>query len=99
MLTTLVSFSIGISDCINNLSFLPDTTLGWGENNGKQTHLEAVASDLSKRYPDASFSQASTLLIDDDKNNVNIAIKNSVRGLRLHVDAPDQIIEELLNIH
>lgn len=60
---------------------------GSGSNDGKQGHMASAAEELvgSTGMP---ITRNSTLLVDDDANNVRIALLNKVRAIRFLPDSP-----------
>ena len=61
---------------------------GNGAREGKQSHMASAAEELASSSPGLVITRNSTLLIDDDVNNIRIALANRVRAVRL---LPDQL--------
>jgi hypothetical protein len=55
--------------------------LGGGSKDGKQRHMASAAEELADSSG-LTITRDSTLLIDDDANNVRIALANKVRAIR-----------------
>lgn len=43
---------------------------------GKQAHLASAVEELAARHPEEMYTRASTLLIDDDADNIEAALQN-----------------------
>lgn len=68
--------------------------VGRGSMNGKQQHMASAAEEINSKYK-VDISRATTLLIDDDVNNIKIALDNRVRAIRLFPNDPDALIADL----
>ncbi len=56
---------------------------------GKQKFMASAAQELMERYS-ASISRASTLLIDDDPANINLALNEHTQALFFNVIEPER---------
>ncbi|CAM9415018.1 unnamed protein product [Ectocarpus sp. 4 AP-2014] len=70
---------------------------GRGATDGKQSHMASAAEELTQTHA-ASITRASTLLIDDDVNNVNIALSEGVNSVWCNPKDPTSMITELLSL-
>lgn len=62
---------------------------GGGSKEGKQSHMASAAEELGDAYG-VAITRKSTLLVDDDANNIQIALMNKVRAIRFVVDDPQK---------
>ncbi|CAM9649982.1 unnamed protein product [Discosporangium mesarthrocarpum] len=70
---------------------------GGGATSGKQSHMASAVEELTQTHA-ASITRASTLLIDDDVNNVTIALKEGVKSVWCNPDNADTMIDELVRL-
>eukprot|EP00978_Attheya_sp_CCMP212_P002516 scaffold5122_cov60-Attheya_sp.AAC.2 len=71
---------------------------GRGSKSGKQCHIASAVEELSARHPHLEITKRTTLLIDDDANNIRIALKDGVRGLWLNPKDPDKFLNNMLDL-
>jgi len=69
--------------------------LGGGSTEGKQAHMASAAEDLSQ-INSVKITRNSTLLIDDDGNNIRVALANKVRAIRLDPNNTSSTIAGLI---
>ena len=67
---------------------------GTGSQDGKQAHMASAAEELRRRF-DADITRDTTLLIDDDSNNIEIAQKVGMLAVRLDPQKPNDIVDDL----
>lgn len=60
---------------------------------GKQKNMASAADELGRLYPDRDFTRNSTLLVDDDMNNIKISLANCVRAIYFNPDHPERYQE------
>lgn len=60
---------------------------GSGSREGKQAHMASAAEELIAATG-LTITRNSTLLVDDDANNIRIALANKVRAIRFFPDTP-----------
>ena len=70
---------------------------GGGSLDGKQAHMASAVEELRHRFQ-ADISRASTLLIDDDANNIRTALSEGVRAVWLDPDNADALPQNLLRV-
>lgn len=58
---------------------------------GKQNHMASASSELCNNY-NVEITRASTLLIDDDDKNVEIALAFGVRAIIFLPDFPNRLV-------
>lgn len=65
----------------------------WGNGGahklGKQKYLASAADELEKQYA-ITITRNTTLLIDDDQQNIDIALNNGVRALWFIPEEPEK---------
>jgi hypothetical protein len=70
---------------------------GEGSKEGKQKHMASAAEELNCLSTIATgITRTTTLLIDDDMNNVVIALKNKVRAVYCDPECNRNMIDDLL---
>jgi hypothetical protein len=57
---------------------------------GKQKNMASAADELSTLHPNREITRGSTLLIDDDVNNIKIALNHQVRAVYFNPDLPNK---------
>jgi hypothetical protein len=57
---------------------------------GKQKNMASAAEELSTLNPSREITRGSTLLIDDDVNNIKIALQHGVRAVYFNPDLPEK---------
>ncbi|CAM9361024.1 unnamed protein product [Pylaiella littoralis] len=63
----------------------------------KHSHMASAAEELTQTHA-ASITRASTLLVDDDVNNVKIALSEGVKSVWCNPKDPTTMIKELLRL-
>ena len=67
-----------------------------GESHGKNKHIDAVIKDINLHEQNGpQISKETSLLIDDDRRNVELATKAGYKALRFPNDDPWQLIETI----
>lgn len=71
---------------------------GAGSTAGKQAHMASAVEELVARAgPDApTITRATTVLVDDDLNNVSIALQEGVKAYWCNPDDPDSLTQAML---
>lgn len=64
---------------------------------GKQLHMSSAAEQLSTENR-AKVTRNNTLLIDDDSNNIRMALRGEIRAIWFDINAPDKIIQDLKDL-
>eukprot|EP01031_Cornospumella_fuschlensis_P032803 gene32803-39658_t len=67
---------------------------GVRDQGGKQSYMASAASELSNHY-NVEITKGSTLLIDDDPNNIRRALGAGVMALLFKPDKPESLLEDL----
>ena len=68
-----------------------------GKKVGKQAHMASAAEELSQKHK-KQITRASTLLIDDEVDNIARALDAQVRAVRFDPDNPHLIGTDLFNL-
>lgn len=68
-----------------------------GSRDGKQRFMASAAEQLERDFG-REITRSSTLLIDDDRENIKIALENGVRALWFIPEEPDGIIAQMENL-
>jgi hypothetical protein len=63
-------------------------------NTGKQSYMASAAEELAEQY-DMKITRSSTLLIDDDHNNIRVALENLVRAVHFNIYDIRRTIDDL----
>jgi DNA-binding NarL/FixJ family response regulator len=69
---------------------------GDGSQKGKQGHMASAVEELCARSPSLVITRGSTVLIDDDRSNIEVALKAGVRAFWLDPRRPEEVVESLL---
>ena len=62
---------------------------------GKQPHMASAVEEIYSFAPTLIITRKSTLLVDDDKNNVRVALKNGVRAIWFDPDRPNRFFDNM----
>jgi len=68
---------------------------GNGMKEGKQPYMASAATELQHRHPGEEFSRNTTLLIDDDRENVLLALQHGTRAIWLNPKDHSQLLEDV----
>jgi hypothetical protein len=68
--------------------------LGRGSPDGKQPYMASAAEELALRHS-ANITRDSTVLIDDDRNNIETALRHEVRAVWLNPEDPGDAVQKL----
>jgi hypothetical protein len=63
-----------------------------------QGHMASAVSELRERSPGEEFLKRTTLLVDDDRNNIEVALSSGVKAVWLDPRDPDSVLEGLLQV-
>ncbi len=70
---------------------------GRGSKEGKQAHMASAAEEISMKH-NVSISRGTTVLIDDDRNNIEVALRNQVWAIWLNPMDPEASINHFVNV-
>ena len=71
--------------------------VGGGSTEGKQPHMASAAEELSQQNS-VKITRNSTLLIDDDGNNIRVAMHNKVKAVRLDPANTSTTVNTLISL-
>jgi lysophospholipase L1-like esterase len=81
----------------------PYPTLGWWPEDapvdydaGKQPHMLSAALEIDATHNSLLVQKSTSILIDDDAFNIQVAHSNGVRAVHLHPSHPEQIFSNIL---
>ena len=73
--------------------------VGDGSTDGKQAHIAAVAEEIMKKCNTANnncnITRNTTILIDDDRTNIDVAHRERVRAVWFNPNQPDAFMRTL----
>lgn len=67
---------------------------GSGSRDGKQAYIASAVEEL-EQLGDVRISKQTTVLIDDDRKNIRIALKDGVRAVWFNPDKPHHLLKDL----
>jgi hypothetical protein len=68
---------------------------GLGSTKGKQAHMASAVEELEERHKGLEITKASTLLIDDDANNIRYALQHGVRAIWLNPNKSSRLLKDM----
>mmetsp|Transcript_15952 Transcript_15952/g.30087 ORF Transcript_15952/g.30087 Transcript_15952/m.30087 type:complete len:186 (+) Transcript_15952:252-809(+) len=71
---------------------------GNGMKDGKQAYMASAVEELLTKFADMNITKRTTLLIDDDDNNIRLALKDGVRGILLDPNQSYLLIGDILEM-
>ena len=71
---------------------------GRGSRGGKQQFMASAVEELMHRHPDVEFGRQTTVLIDDDINDVKIALMDGHRAVWLNPQKPERLFADIADI-
>eukprot|EP00560_Eucampia_antarctica_P000862 CAMPEP_0197834266 /NCGR_PEP_ID=MMETSP1437-20131217/21820_1 /TAXON_ID=49252 ORGANISM="Eucampia antarctica, Strain CCMP1452" /NCGR_SAMPLE_ID=MMETSP1437 /ASSEMBLY_ACC=CAM_ASM_001096 /LENGTH=69 /DNA_ID=CAMNT_0043438821 /DNA_START=370 /DNA_END=579 /DNA_ORIENTATION=- len=63
---------------------------------GKQSFMASAAEEFEAKYPKIEITRNTTLLVDDDSNNIRLALKNGVRGIWFDPHDSDLLLKNMV---
>lgn len=69
---------------------------GNGMREGKQPFMASAVEELLTKYPDCVITRKTTLLVDDDPNNIKMALEGGVRAILLNPGKSSNLISDIL---
>ena len=70
---------------------------GGGSQDGKQAHIATVAMELSSKH-NIDITRDTTLLIDDDRTNIEVALRERVRAVWFNPQQPEDFVNNSLQL-
>ena len=71
---------------------------GRGSRNGKQGFMASAAEELGTKHPHVDITKNTTVLIDDDANNIRIALMDGTRAVWLDPRRPDRLFLDVMEM-
>lgn len=71
---------------------------GNGMKQGKQPFMASACEELLAKSPEMNITKNTTLLIDDDRNNIRLALHDGVRSILLDPDRSHLLIRDILDM-
>eukprot|EP00816_Leptocylindrus_hargravesii_P013177 CAMPEP_0196808782 /NCGR_PEP_ID=MMETSP1362-20130617/8778_1 /TAXON_ID=163516 /ORGANISM="Leptocylindrus danicus, Strain CCMP1856" /LENGTH=185 /DNA_ID=CAMNT_0042183247 /DNA_START=881 /DNA_END=1438 /DNA_ORIENTATION=- len=62
---------------------------------GKQPHMASAIEEIYSNVPDVEITRNSTLLVDDDDNNIDVALNEGVRAIWLDPNHADDFFDDV----
>lgn len=76
------------------------TYVGMGSQDGKQPHMASAVEELlhvnAKEPP--TITRGTTIIIDDDANNIKIALQEGVRAIWLNPRNSDKVLTDIVQL-
>lgn len=69
---------------------------GCGCKDGKQAHIASAVQELESRPEKPKIVRGSTLLLDDDQHNIDLALRNFTFAIHCDPDYPEGMVDTLL---
>lgn len=70
---------------------------GAGSKDGKQAHMASAVEEL-EQHDNVEITKSTTLLIDDDKRNIRIAMEDGVRAVWFCPSKPHHLLRDLAKL-
>eukprot|EP00934_Nitzschia_sp_Nitz4_P005386 Nitzschia sp. Nitz4//scaffold1_size375055//159883//160470//NITZ4_000264-RA/size375055-processed-gene-0.355-mRNA-1//1//CDS//3329541009//5376//frame0 len=71
---------------------------GKGSMRGKQPFMASAVQEIESTKGGVQISKATTLLIDDDSNNIRSALKDGTRAIWFNPDKPHLLLQDILRL-
>ncbi|GFH56209.1 hypothetical protein CTEN210_12685 [Chaetoceros tenuissimus] len=71
---------------------------GNGMTEGKQPYMASAVEELSSKNPEVKIEKNTTLLIDDDFKNIELAGSDGVRGVHVIPEQTHLILQDILEL-
>ena len=67
----------------------------WKHTQGKQPQMASAIEELESHHAGLRITQNTTLLVDDDKRNIEVALTNGVRAIWLDPKQPHLLLQDI----
>ena len=67
----------------------------WKHTQGKQPQMAGAIEELESHHAGLRITQNTTLLVDDDKRNIEVALTNGVRAIWLDPKQPHLLLQDI----
>jgi len=71
---------------------------GNGMQQGKQPFMASAVEELLTKYGDMTITKNTTLLVDDDPNNIKLALNDGCRAILLDPDRSHLLVNDILDM-
>jgi len=71
---------------------------GNGMKEGKQPFMASAAEELATKHKDLAIKRCTTVLIDDDPENIRLALKDGVRGILLDPNRSHALLDDIMRM-
>lgn len=71
---------------------------GSGMKDGKQPFMASAVEEFHTKHPDLSITKNTTLLVDDDKNNIRKSLEDGVRAILFNPRKGNNLIKDILSM-
>ncbi len=71
---------------------------GNGMKQGKQPFMASACEELLAKNPEMTITKNTTLLVDDDSNNIRLALRDGVRAILLDPKRSHLLIQDILDM-
>jgi hypothetical protein len=71
---------------------------GEGSLDGKQAHMASAVEELETRNQGVQITKSSTLLIDDDRKNIRVALRDSTRAIWFNPSKPHMLLQDIMRL-
>ena len=71
--------------------------VGAGSMERKQPFIASAVEELAHQHPSVTITKASTLLIDDDRKNVKVALQDGTRAVWFNPDKPHHLLRDIIH--
>uniref|UniRef100_A0A7S2I2G2 FCP1 homology domain-containing protein n=1 Tax=Helicotheca tamesis TaxID=374047 RepID=A0A7S2I2G2_9STRA len=69
--------------------------VGAGSKDGKQSHMASAVEEIESMHEKLDISKNTTLLIDDDVNNIKVALLDGVRAVWLNPNKSHNLLKDI----
>ena len=67
-------------------------------NDGKQAFMASAVEELMTKNSDLNITKNTTLLVDDDANNIKLALEDNVRAILFNPRKSNNLISDILKM-
>jgi hypothetical protein len=71
---------------------------GKGSQEGKQAHMASAVEELIANNPGIEITKKTTVLIDDDRKNIRIALMDGTRAVWFNPDKPNRLFSDICKL-
>ena len=71
---------------------------GDGPHKGKQPHMASAVEELETKNSGLQVTKSTTLLLDDDANNIRYALKDNTRAIWFNPKRPNDLLKDITRL-